>query len=91
MTAKKSREYFRTVVGMANDLKDDMKNAKNLASTRLFFDKYAKRIERMPILGVDEDVLNYGAFVANTLRQAGGSVQTMGIQSNVRQSQITGG
>ena len=54
-------------------------------------DKYAKRIERMPILGVDEDVLNYGAFVANTLRQASGSVKTMGIQSNLRESQITGG
>ena len=90
MEAKKSREYFRAVVGMANDLKSDMRNAKNLASTHLFFDKYAKRIERMPILGVDEELLNYSAFVANTLRQATGSVKTMGIQSGVRQAQITG-
>ncbi len=88
--AKKSREYFRAVVGMADDLKQDMRNAKNLASTHLFLDKYAKRIERMPILGVDEELLNYSAFVANTLRQATGSVKTMGIQSGVRQSQITG-
>jgi hypothetical protein len=88
--AKKSREYFRTIVEMADDLKDDMKNAKNLASTQLFFDKYAKRIERMPILGVDEALVDYGAFVANTLRQATGSVKTMGIKSGVRQAQITG-
>ena len=88
--AKKSREYFRAVVGMADDLKKDMRNAKNLASTHLFFDKYAKRIERMPILGVDEELLKYSAFVANTLRQATGSVKTMGIQSAARQSQITG-
>ena len=89
--AKKSREYFRAVVGMADDLKQDMRNAKNLASTHLFFDKYAKRIERMPILGVDEELLAYSAFVANTLRQATGSVKTMGIQSAARQSQVTGG
>ena len=57
--AKKSREYFRAIVGMADDLKQDMRNAKNLASTHLFFDKYAKRIERMPILGVDEELLKY--------------------------------
>ena len=88
ITAKKSREYFRAVVGMANDLKSDMRNAKNLASTSLFFDKYAKRIERMPMLGVDEDLLNYSAYVANTLRQATGSVKNMGIQSGVRQAQI---
>ena len=88
--AKKSREYFRAIVGMADDLKQDMRNAKNLASTHLFFDKYAKRIERMPILGVDEELLKYSAFVANTLRQVTGSVKTMGIQSAARQSQITG-
>jgi hypothetical protein len=91
MEAKKSREYFRAVVGMADDLKKDMRNAKNLASTQLYFDKYAKRIERMPILGVDQDLLNYSAFVADTLRQATGSVKTMGIQTNVRQTQATGG
>jgi hypothetical protein len=88
--AKKSREYFRTIVGMATDLKQDMRNAKNLASTQLFLDKYAKRIARMPILGVDEELLNYSAFVADTLRQATGSVKTMGIQSGVREAQITG-
>ncbi len=90
MQAKKSREYFRAVRGMADDLKNDMRNAKNLASTHLFLDKYAKRIERMPILGVDEELLNYSAFVANTLRQATGSVKTMGIQSNARGTQVTG-
>lgn len=87
--AKKSREYFRAVVGMADDLKDDMKQAKNIASVQLFFDKYAKRIERMPILGVDEGLVEWGAFIANALRQATGSVKTMGIQSNVREAQIT--
>jgi len=89
--AAKSCEYFRAIVEMADDLKDDMKNAKNLASSQLFFDKYAKRIERMPILGVDEELVDYGAFIANSLRQATGSVKTMGIKSGVRQTQITGG
>ena len=73
---------------MANDLKEDMKSSKNLASTTLWFDKYAKRIERLPILNVDEELLNYSGFVASALRQAAGSVRTMGIQSGVRESQI---
>jgi hypothetical protein len=89
--AKKSRDYFRAITGMAADLRDDMKDAKNLASTKMFFDKYAKRIERMPILGVDEELVKYGAFVANTLRQASGSVKTMGIETGVRETQATGG
>jgi hypothetical protein len=88
---KRSLDYFHSIVGMADDLKEDMKNVKNLASTQLFFDKYAKRIERMPILGVDPELLKYSAFVANTLRQCTGSIKTMGIQTGVRQLTETGG
>ena len=73
---------------MANDLKKDMENAKTLASTQLYFDKYAKRIERMPILGVDEELLKYSAYVANALRQSSMAIKTMGIQSGVRQASI---
>jgi hypothetical protein len=88
LQATKARDYFRTIVGMADDLKDDLKNAKNLASNSLFFEKYAKRIERMPILGVDEELLKYSAYVANALRQCSMAIKTMGIQTGVRQASI---
>jgi hypothetical protein len=86
---KKSRDYFRNVTSMAADLKDDMKNAKNLASTTMFCEKYAKRINKLPILNVDEELVQYGAFIADQLRLASQSVRTMGIQTNVRSAQVT--
>jgi hypothetical protein len=89
LQAKKSREYFRNVSSMAADLKDDMKNAKNLASTSMFCEKYAKRVDRLPILNVDEELVQYGAFVADQLRLAAQSVKTMGIQTNARSAQVT--
>ena len=89
--AKASLKHFKAVTGMANDLKEDMKSSKNLASTSLWFDKYAKRIERLPILNVDPELLQYSAFVANQLRQASVASKTMGIQSGVRQAQIHSG
>ncbi len=88
--AKATLDHFRAVNGMFSDLRQDMRNAKTLASSTLYFDKYAKRIERLPILNVDEELLAYSAFVADQLRQASGSVKTMGIQTNVRQAQTTG-
>jgi hypothetical protein len=87
--AKASLDHFHAVTGMADDLKKAMHNAPTLASTTLWFDKYAKRIERLPILNVDEELLQYSGFVASALRQAGGSVRTMGIQKGVAQAQIT--
>jgi hypothetical protein len=38
---------------------------------------------------VDEELLDYSAFVASQLRDASGSVRGMGIRSSVRESQIT--
>jgi hypothetical protein len=87
--AKAAREHFRAVTEMFDDLKDDMKSSRNLASTQLWFDKYAKRIERLPVLNVDPELLDYSAFVASQLRKASLASKTMGIQSGVRQAQIT--
>ena len=87
---KTSLKYFKTVTGMADDLKADMKNSKTLAQTSFWFDKYAKRIERLPTLNVDKDLVKYGLFVAGQLRRASVVVKTMGIKSGVRQVQVTG-
>ncbi len=69
---KATQDHFHAVTAMANDLKSDMRSSKNLASTSVWFDKYAKRIERLPILNVDEELLNYSGFVASALRSASG-------------------
>ena len=87
--AKASRDHFRAVVGMFNDLKGDMRNARTIASAAVWFDKYARRIERLPMLNVDDEVLDYSGFVADQMRQASQVVKTMGIQSGARTAQVT--
>jgi len=88
--AKASLKHFQAVNGVFNDLKSDMRDSKTLGQNSYWFDKGAKRIERLPILDVDPELLRYSAFVAQQLRQASLAVKTMGIQSSVRQAQITG-
>lgn len=85
--SEKSRQYFQAIAGLFDDLKKDLREVKNLASTTVWFDRYARKIERMPILNVDQELIDYGAFVANHLRTASGSMRTMGIQTAQRQSQ----
>ena len=87
--AQASLAHFHAVTAMADDLKKDMRDSKSLAQTQLWFDKYAKKIERLPMLNVDPELLDYSAYVADQLRAAAGSVRTMGIRSNVRESQTT--
>ncbi|NQT14903.1 MAG: hypothetical protein HQ582_19265, partial [Planctomycetes bacterium] len=91
MKKQKSLEHFHAVGGMLNDLKRDMKDIPTLSASQLWFDKYARRIERLPILNVDEDLLDYSAYIAQSLRACTGAVKTMGIRGGVRESQITSG
>jgi hypothetical protein len=87
--AARTKTYFNSVTGMFDDLKQDMEDLKTLSQTSLFYDKYARRIERLPMLDVDPEMLDYGAYVAAQLRQASGAVRTMGIRSGVRTREIT--
>jgi hypothetical protein len=86
--AQATLKHFTSVVDMFDDLKGDMKDAANLAVTATYFDRYAKRIERMPLLDVDPSMLDYSGYVAGELRAAAGAVRTMGIRGNSRQHQI---
>jgi hypothetical protein len=83
-------DYFKTVTTVFDDLKNDMKDSKTLAQNSMWFDKYARKIERLPMLNVDPEMLDYGTFVAHQMRQASLATRTMGIETGVRQSQIIG-
>ena len=43
-------------------------------STKLWFDRYAKQIEELPILNVDKDLLDWGTMVSRTLREMASGV-----------------
>jgi len=86
--AQASFQYFNSIETFFNDLKKDMSSRKTMASTAFYADKYARKIERMPMLGVDPELLDYGAFVAQKLRQASGSVKGAGIEGGVALSQV---
>jgi hypothetical protein len=85
-----SMEHFKAVQTLLKDLKESMKDLKSLSHSVVFFDKYAKKIENLPILNVDEELLAYSGWVARQVRDAAGSVRTMGIRSAEREAHTSG-
>jgi hypothetical protein len=62
-----SQAYFRSVASLIEGLKGTERPT--YRSTKLWYDRYAKQIEELSILGVDKDLLDWGAQVARTLRE----------------------
>jgi hypothetical protein len=89
-TIAASQDYFKSINEMFDDLKQDWKGLKTLASGAIYFDRYARRIEQLPTLNVDKDLVDYGHDVAKQMRAASGAVRTMGIRGGARKAQVTG-
>lgn len=70
-----SKRYLQTVVTFLDDLKKPNKQLKNYQDVALWYDKYANRIENLPVDNVDEELVKYGADVANKLRGIGASLR----------------
>ncbi len=64
---KASQAYFRAVADAINGLQGQKSTSAHGA--RLWYERYAKQIDELPILGVDTELLDWGSTVSRTLRE----------------------
>jgi hypothetical protein len=85
--AYSSQKYFTSV----NTLFDDMrkrKGAKSIGIYGTWASQYAKRIDGLPILNVDSDLVDFGGYVAQQLRNAAAAIQGIGIRTAAGEASI---
>ena len=84
-----TQQYFKTVSSYLDDLRGKPKRdrVKTFGQAAIWYDKYARKIDRLPILGVDEEMLNYGAQMAGALRDAEMTMKGVGMRTSVRTAQ----
>jgi hypothetical protein len=83
--AQASKAYFDSIMSLFDDLQGRKGTATHLNIYGVWFDKYAKKVDQLPLLNVDPDLLNYGQFVAEQLRNASMAIKGIGMRSRVRQ------
>ena len=83
--AENSLAYFQTITKMLEDLK---KNSGSYSGDSRWFDRYADRIDRLPILHVDPELLDFGQNTAQTLRVMSGARKDANMRSGVRQTNM---
>jgi hypothetical protein len=84
-----SLQYFQSIARHLNDLKHET-GASSYYTIAVWFDKYARRIDRLPILHVDKDLVDYGKRTVGQLRNCVDAIRGAGISSGARSAQVTG-
>jgi hypothetical protein len=84
--ANASLQYFKTIQTMRDDLRE--KSAQTMGQRALWLDNAARRIDRLPILNVDEELLSYGRYITTRMRDASAALKGIGISSAARQAQV---
>lgn len=74
-TSTRTKQYFSDIVHIMDLLKTKSKSGGRLEGYAKWFDRHATDIDRLPILGVDEDALDYGQYVANSFRDISASLR----------------
>ncbi len=84
---KATKTYYDSLTTLINDLHKE--RDVTTYNYMLWYEKYAKKIDNLPMLNVDNDLLNFGQAVADTFRDIALAKRTGGITANVRRTETT--
>ncbi|MDA1214821.1 MAG: hypothetical protein O2955_20125, partial [Planctomycetota bacterium] len=79
--AANSQAYFHSIESLLADLRPKQK--KSNASDAKWNERYASKIDNLPILHVDKDLLDYGENLSDTLRVMAGTRRMTGMQGDI--------
>ena len=85
-----TQNYFKQLQTLLDDLLAMKDKATNFGHMAQYVDQYAKRIDRLPTLNVDEDMQKYSMKLVELLRDAAGGFRGVGIRTGGRQAQTYG-
>jgi hypothetical protein len=83
-----TQQYFKSLMKITDDLREKGKDAKTFGQHAMWLDNWARRIDRLPILDVDPEMLQYGNYLTARMRDAASSLKGIGIKSAARSAQV---
>jgi hypothetical protein len=61
-------DYYRSVIGLLDDIEPGSQKANSTEKRTFYYKQYAEKIDSLPILNVDPQVLQFGQAISITLR-----------------------
>ena len=85
-----SKEHFRSISSLLGDLRDDKQNRTTMGQISVYFRNYARKIDRLPILNVDPELVGFGRWVSTSLREGQIAVTEAAGRSRMGQMEVAG-
>jgi len=77
---ERNRRYYRAIAQVVDDLRTRDRKATNYTRTAVFHESAAERIEKLSLVGIDQDVADYGVRTAANLRSLAASMRGQAIK-----------
>jgi hypothetical protein len=84
-----SQQYFKSLDSLIEDLREKPTEGKTKSINQYgtWFNRYADKIDKLPIVNVDPVLLDYGLYVSTSFRSAAEAIRGAGGRTRVRQLQ----
>lgn len=87
-TLAATQQYYKSLTALLDDLRVTFKDHKQNQS--IWLEKYARKIDQLPILNVDDELLAFGGDVSERLRKISVAKRTANVRTGVRQQSTYG-
>jgi hypothetical protein len=90
--AAASLTYFKSVTSLLDDLRGDrVKQSAKGGQDAVWMERYAKKIDALPLLNVDDELLDWGSKIAETMRVMSTTRRTNNLSAGVAKSGLRSG
>jgi hypothetical protein len=86
---KTSQAYFKSVTSLIDGLRKTLKDERD--NHAVWMERYGRKVDALPILNVDEELLAWGAKVAETFRSMSVAEKSANVRAGVRKSSVYSG
>jgi hypothetical protein len=78
-----TQKYYTSVTHLLDNLRTKKKDMKTMGQLAQWFENYGRHVDQLPTLGVDKEMLEYGAYISQQLHGASMGLKGTTIQKNV--------
>lgn len=83
-----SQQYFKSISSILRDCSNEYRTAETISKGALWLERFANRIDKLPMLNVDGDLIKYGQGTAQMLRSMAAGIRGSDASTTAQTMQV---